>query len=190
MAEALLEECLLENMDLLRKSTPLMENTQPRLSKAKGYLNAVLSRGRLTVSPVFRTRLTVKLFHVTLLSCLLFFGCCFAAQIFEWGAAADGKGALRAGSLSGRSGHVRPGGPRRADTGRSAHLPPPPAGRGVRHQRYARLNVLASSKVREARVAYSSGCTHYWTSAPQELNLKQKDFLFCMKNTLIKKVLQ
>lgn len=83
MAEALLEECLLENMDLLRKSTPLMENTQPRLSKAKGYLNAVLSRGRLTVSPVFRTRLTVKLFHVTLLSFLLFFGCCFAAQIFE-----------------------------------------------------------------------------------------------------------
>ncbi|KAF6735251.1 Tetratricopeptide repeat protein 7A [Oryzias melastigma] len=48
MAEALLEECLLENMDLLRKSTPLVENTQPRLSKAKGYLNAVLSRGRLT----------------------------------------------------------------------------------------------------------------------------------------------
>ncbi|XP_072247549.1 tetratricopeptide repeat protein 7A isoform X1 [Leuresthes tenuis] len=48
MAEALLEECLLENMDLLRKSIPLMDKTQPRLSKAKGYINTILSRGRLT----------------------------------------------------------------------------------------------------------------------------------------------
>uniref|UniRef100_A0A3Q2GC77 Tetratricopeptide repeat domain 7A n=2 Tax=Cyprinodon variegatus TaxID=28743 RepID=A0A3Q2GC77_CYPVA len=48
MAEALLEECLLENMDLLRSSTPLMDKTQARLSKAKGYLNTILSRGRLT----------------------------------------------------------------------------------------------------------------------------------------------
>lgn len=50
MAEALLEECLQENMDLLRSSTPLLDKTQPRLSRAKGHLNTILSRGRLTVS--------------------------------------------------------------------------------------------------------------------------------------------
>ncbi|XP_049927398.1 tetratricopeptide repeat protein 7A [Epinephelus moara] len=48
LAETLLEECLQENMDLLRSSTPLMDKTQPRLSRAKGHLNAILSRGRLT----------------------------------------------------------------------------------------------------------------------------------------------
>ncbi|PWA26044.1 hypothetical protein CCH79_00001397 [Gambusia affinis] len=48
MAEALLEECLLENMDLLRSSRPLVDKTQGRLCKAKGYLNTILSRGRLT----------------------------------------------------------------------------------------------------------------------------------------------
>lgn len=50
MAEALLEECLQENMDLLRSSTPLMDKTQPGLCRAKGHLNTILSRGRLTVS--------------------------------------------------------------------------------------------------------------------------------------------
>lgn len=72
MAEALLEECLLENMDLLRKSTPLVENTQPRLSKAKGYLNAVLSRGRLTVSPVSMSPLALEQSDIASLSCLRF----------------------------------------------------------------------------------------------------------------------
>uniref|UniRef100_A0A665TVD4 Tetratricopeptide repeat domain 7A n=1 Tax=Echeneis naucrates TaxID=173247 RepID=A0A665TVD4_ECHNA len=48
MAEALLEESLLENMDLLRRSIPLMDRTQPRLCRAKGHLNTILSRGRLT----------------------------------------------------------------------------------------------------------------------------------------------
>ncbi|XP_054456057.1 tetratricopeptide repeat protein 7A isoform X1 [Anoplopoma fimbria] len=48
MAEALLEDCLQDNMDLLRSSTPLMEKTQPRLSRAKGHLNTILSRGRLS----------------------------------------------------------------------------------------------------------------------------------------------
>lgn len=51
MAEALLEECLQENMDLLRSSTPLIDKTQPRLCRAKSHLNTILSRGRLTVSP-------------------------------------------------------------------------------------------------------------------------------------------
>lgn len=50
MAEALLEECLQDNMDLLRTSTPLMEKTHPRLSRAKSHLNTILSRGLLTVS--------------------------------------------------------------------------------------------------------------------------------------------
>uniref|UniRef100_A0A4W6BWM5 Tetratricopeptide repeat domain 7A n=1 Tax=Lates calcarifer TaxID=8187 RepID=A0A4W6BWM5_LATCA len=48
MAEALLEECLQENMDLLRSSTPLMDKTQLKLCRAKGHLNTILSRGRLT----------------------------------------------------------------------------------------------------------------------------------------------
>nr|XP_061819034.1 tetratricopeptide repeat protein 7A isoform X3 [Nerophis lumbriciformis] len=48
LAEALLEECLQENMDLLRRSTPLMDKTQPKICRAKSYLNNILSRGRLT----------------------------------------------------------------------------------------------------------------------------------------------
>lgn len=50
MAEALLEECLLENLDLLRGLTPLLDKTQPKLCRAKSLLNAVLSRGCLLVS--------------------------------------------------------------------------------------------------------------------------------------------
>lgn len=53
MAEALLEECLQENMDLLRSSTPLLDKTQAKLKRAKGHLNAVLSRGCLTVSIIW-----------------------------------------------------------------------------------------------------------------------------------------
>ncbi|KAM3842796.1 tetratricopeptide repeat protein 7A-like, partial [Diretmus argenteus] len=48
LAEALLEECLQENTDLLRSSTPLMDKTQSKLSRAKGHLNTILSQGRLT----------------------------------------------------------------------------------------------------------------------------------------------
>ncbi|XP_053292310.1 tetratricopeptide repeat protein 7A isoform X6 [Pleuronectes platessa] len=48
MAEALLEECLQENVDLLRRATPLLDKTQSRLFRAKGHLNTILSRGRLT----------------------------------------------------------------------------------------------------------------------------------------------
>ena len=50
MAEALLEECLQENLDLLRRSTPLVDKTQPKLTQAKKHLNTILSRGNLTVS--------------------------------------------------------------------------------------------------------------------------------------------
>ncbi|XP_053730456.1 tetratricopeptide repeat protein 7A isoform X2 [Synchiropus splendidus] len=35
-------------MELLRRATPLAEKTQPRLARAKGHLNTILSRGRLT----------------------------------------------------------------------------------------------------------------------------------------------
>nr|XP_046257478.1 tetratricopeptide repeat protein 7A isoform X1 [Scatophagus argus] len=48
MAESLLEECLQDNMDLLRSSMPLMDKTQPKLCRAKNHLNTILSRGRLT----------------------------------------------------------------------------------------------------------------------------------------------
>ncbi|XP_062851121.1 tetratricopeptide repeat protein 7A [Trichomycterus rosablanca] len=47
MAEALLEECLMENMPLLKTSTPLSEQTQPKLAQAKSHLDSLLSRGRL-----------------------------------------------------------------------------------------------------------------------------------------------
>lgn len=53
MAEVLLEECLQENMDLLRRSTPLLDTAQSGLCRAKNHLNTILSRGRLTVSPVW-----------------------------------------------------------------------------------------------------------------------------------------
>uniref|UniRef100_A0A671TFF1 Tetratricopeptide repeat protein 7A-like n=1 Tax=Sinocyclocheilus anshuiensis TaxID=1608454 RepID=A0A671TFF1_9TELE len=47
LAEALLEECLLENMTLLKNSTPLTEDSQPKLARAKAHLNSILSRGLL-----------------------------------------------------------------------------------------------------------------------------------------------
>ncbi|KAJ3610310.1 hypothetical protein NHX12_022403 [Muraenolepis orangiensis] len=48
LAEALLEECLQENMDLLRSSTPLVDKNQVKLCRARGHLNTILSRGRLS----------------------------------------------------------------------------------------------------------------------------------------------
>ncbi|XP_048863245.1 tetratricopeptide repeat protein 7A isoform X1 [Brienomyrus brachyistius] len=47
LAESLLEECLLENMALLRSSTPLMDDSLPKLATAKSHLNKILNRGRL-----------------------------------------------------------------------------------------------------------------------------------------------
>uniref|UniRef100_A0A8C8FTN3 Tetratricopeptide repeat protein 7 N-terminal domain-containing protein n=1 Tax=Oncorhynchus tshawytscha TaxID=74940 RepID=A0A8C8FTN3_ONCTS len=47
LAEALLEECLQDNLSLLRNATPLTDINQPKLSRSKGYLNSILSRGRL-----------------------------------------------------------------------------------------------------------------------------------------------
>ncbi|XP_059929858.1 tetratricopeptide repeat protein 7A [Gadus macrocephalus] len=48
LAEALLEEGLQDNMDLLRSSTPVVDQNQEKLSRAKGHLNTILSRGRLS----------------------------------------------------------------------------------------------------------------------------------------------
>lgn len=48
LAESLLEECLLENVDLLRRFKPLEDKNLPKMSRAKGFLNTILSRGRLT----------------------------------------------------------------------------------------------------------------------------------------------
>ncbi|CAB1312476.1 unnamed protein product, partial [Coregonus sp. 'balchen'] len=47
LAEALLEECLQDNLSLLRNATPLTDINQPKLSRSKGYLNSILSRGLL-----------------------------------------------------------------------------------------------------------------------------------------------
>ncbi|XP_022540696.2 tetratricopeptide repeat protein 7A isoform X2 [Astyanax mexicanus] len=47
LAEALLEECLLENLALLKNCTPLSENNQPKLARAKAHLNSIMSKGRL-----------------------------------------------------------------------------------------------------------------------------------------------
>ncbi|XP_035387318.1 tetratricopeptide repeat protein 7A isoform X2 [Electrophorus electricus] len=47
LAEALLEECLLENMSLLMDNTALSEHTHPKLAQAKSHLNSLLRRGRL-----------------------------------------------------------------------------------------------------------------------------------------------
>lgn len=47
LAEALLEECLLENMTLLKNSTPLTEHSQLKLARAKAQLDSILCRGHL-----------------------------------------------------------------------------------------------------------------------------------------------
>uniref|UniRef100_A0A6Q2XJ13 Tetratricopeptide repeat protein 7 N-terminal domain-containing protein n=1 Tax=Esox lucius TaxID=8010 RepID=A0A6Q2XJ13_ESOLU len=47
LAEALLEECLQDNISLLRNATPLTDINQPKLARSKGFLNSILSRGRL-----------------------------------------------------------------------------------------------------------------------------------------------
>lgn len=133
MAEALLEESLQENMDLLRSSTPLMDKTQPKLCRAKGHLNAILSRGRLTVSLIWVILFFKEqdAFYTNILLCVIaepFISSRPPAQVLKRGSAADGQSALCAGSLPGRPGNVCQGGTGGADTGRAADLPPPPAG--------------------------------------------------------------
>lgn len=135
MAEALLEECLQENMGLLRSSTPLMDKTQPRLCRAKSHLNTILSRGRLTVSqaPLGHTVAGDSPPPPPSFMAEPVPSSRPPAQVFERGPAVDGQSALCAGPLPGRPGNVCQGGTGGADKGRPADLPPPPAGRGFCH---------------------------------------------------------
>ncbi|XP_038251276.1 tetratricopeptide repeat protein 7A isoform X2 [Dermochelys coriacea] len=47
LAEALLEQCLKENVAKIKDSIPLMEKNEPKMSKAKKYLTGILNRGKL-----------------------------------------------------------------------------------------------------------------------------------------------
>uniref|UniRef100_A0A7M4G107 Tetratricopeptide repeat protein 7A n=1 Tax=Crocodylus porosus TaxID=8502 RepID=A0A7M4G107_CROPO len=47
LAEALLEQCLKENLAKVKDSIPLMEKSEPEMSEAKKYLTSVLNRGKL-----------------------------------------------------------------------------------------------------------------------------------------------
>ncbi|XP_043399732.1 tetratricopeptide repeat protein 7A isoform X2 [Chelonia mydas] len=47
LAEALLEQCLKENLAKIKDSIPLMEKNEPKMSKAKKYLTGILNRGKL-----------------------------------------------------------------------------------------------------------------------------------------------
>ncbi|MBN3320272.1 TTC7A protein, partial [Atractosteus spatula] len=65
LAEALLEECLLENTSQLESSTALEETHQPKLRKAKELLSSILNRGKL--QPRYLTEallLLAKLYYV------------------------------------------------------------------------------------------------------------------------------
>nr|XP_006638694.1 PREDICTED: tetratricopeptide repeat protein 7A isoform X1 [Lepisosteus oculatus] len=65
LAEALLEECLLENTSQLESSTALEETNQPKLRKAKELLSSILNRGKL--QPRYLTEallLLAKLYYV------------------------------------------------------------------------------------------------------------------------------
>ncbi|XP_050807772.1 tetratricopeptide repeat protein 7A isoform X3 [Gopherus flavomarginatus] len=47
LAEALLEQCLKENLAKIKDSIPLMEKNEPKMSEAKKYLTGILNRGKL-----------------------------------------------------------------------------------------------------------------------------------------------
>ncbi|XP_074845752.1 tetratricopeptide repeat protein 7A isoform X1 [Carettochelys insculpta] len=47
LAEALLEQCLKENLAKIKDSIPLMEKNEPKMSEAKKYLIGILNRGKL-----------------------------------------------------------------------------------------------------------------------------------------------
>lgn len=149
MAESLLEECLQENIDLLRRSIPLMDKTQPRLCRAKGHLNTILSRGRLTVSlnhvpPGYPLAIPLcfckaynnkwrRFFPLRLSYCQLCILFCPSAQVLKWGSAADGQSTLCPGSLPGCPGNVCQGEAGGADAGRPAYLSPSTSGWGIRY---------------------------------------------------------
>ncbi|XP_067421200.1 tetratricopeptide repeat protein 7A isoform X1 [Emydura macquarii macquarii] len=47
LAEALLEQCLKENLAKIKDSIPLMEKNESKMSEAKKYLTGILNRGKL-----------------------------------------------------------------------------------------------------------------------------------------------
>ncbi|XP_065445641.1 tetratricopeptide repeat protein 7A isoform X4 [Chrysemys picta bellii] len=47
LAEALLEQCLKENLAKIKDSIPLMEKNEPKMTEAKKYLTGILNRGKL-----------------------------------------------------------------------------------------------------------------------------------------------
>uniref|UniRef100_A0A8C3T1Q1 Tetratricopeptide repeat protein 7A n=1 Tax=Chelydra serpentina TaxID=8475 RepID=A0A8C3T1Q1_CHESE len=47
LTEALLEQCLKENLAKIKDSIPLMEKNEPKMSEAKKYLTGILNRGKL-----------------------------------------------------------------------------------------------------------------------------------------------
>uniref|UniRef100_A0A452HK98 Tetratricopeptide repeat protein 7 N-terminal domain-containing protein n=1 Tax=Gopherus agassizii TaxID=38772 RepID=A0A452HK98_9SAUR len=47
LAEALLEQCLKENLAKIKDSIPLMEKNEPKMNEAKKYLTGILNRGKL-----------------------------------------------------------------------------------------------------------------------------------------------
>ncbi|XP_072491773.1 tetratricopeptide repeat protein 7A isoform X2 [Notamacropus eugenii] len=48
LAEAMLEQCLKENVSDLKDSIPLLEKNQPKMFEAKKYLTSILNRGKLS----------------------------------------------------------------------------------------------------------------------------------------------
>ncbi|XP_036607935.1 tetratricopeptide repeat protein 7A isoform X1 [Trichosurus vulpecula] len=48
LAEAMLEQCLKENVRDLKDSIPLLEKNQPKMYEAKKYLTSILNRGKLS----------------------------------------------------------------------------------------------------------------------------------------------
>uniref|UniRef100_A0A7N4PQ92 Tetratricopeptide repeat domain 7A n=1 Tax=Sarcophilus harrisii TaxID=9305 RepID=A0A7N4PQ92_SARHA len=48
LAEAMLEQCLKENVSDVKESIPLVEKNQPKMFEAKKYLTSILNRGKLS----------------------------------------------------------------------------------------------------------------------------------------------
>ncbi|XP_007895033.1 tetratricopeptide repeat protein 7A [Callorhinchus milii] len=63
LAEALLEQCLKENMGKLRAFTPLEERNEPKMMGAKKHLSTILNRGKLQHNLMTEAILTLAKLH-------------------------------------------------------------------------------------------------------------------------------
>nr|XP_006125553.1 tetratricopeptide repeat protein 7A [Pelodiscus sinensis] len=63
LAEALLEQCLKENVAKIKDSIPLMEKNEPKMSEAKKYLIGILNRGKLLPKYMTEALLILGKFH-------------------------------------------------------------------------------------------------------------------------------